>query len=168
MDGQARFIVARGLALILSLWGAALATGQAEAVTSLELADLDGSNGFVINGIAAGDGAGHVSDAGDINDDGIDDFIIGAAGADPNGLSDAGQTYVIFGTEAGFPATLGEVPGFSDAHIERALAAAKNPQLKMKLENMPVPLTAEMVDEYMGPVLEAAKTGELDGIKNVE
>lgn len=107
MDGQARFIVARGLALILSLWGAALATGQAEAVTSLELADLDGSNGFVINGIAAGDGAGHVSDAGDINDDGIDDFIIGAAGADPNGLSDAGQTYVIFGTEAGFPATLG-------------------------------------------------------------
>jgi alcohol dehydrogenase len=48
------------------------------------------------------------------------------------------------------------------------LTAAKNPQLKMKLENMPVPLTAEMVDEYMGPVLEAAKTGELDGIKNVE
>ena len=53
-------------------------------------------------------------------------------------------------------------------HIERALTAAKNPQLKMKLENMPVPLTADMVDEYMGPVLEAAKTGELDVIKNVE
>lgn len=28
-----------------------------------------------------------------------------------------------------------------------ALTAAKNPQLKMKLENMPVPLTAQMVDE---------------------
>jgi alcohol dehydrogenase class IV len=59
----------------------------------------------------------------------------------------------------GFPATLGEVSGFSDAHIVRALAAAKNPQLKMKLENMPVPLTAEMIDEYMGPILQAARTG---------
>ena len=37
----------------------------------------------------------------------------------------------------------------------------------MKLENMPVPLTAEMVDEYMGPVLRAAATGDLSRIKNV-
>ena len=28
------------------------------------------------------------------------------------------------------------LPAFTDAHITRALAAAKNPQLKMKLENM--------------------------------
>ncbi len=67
----------------------------------------------------------------------------------------------------GFPTTLGEVDGFTDEHIERALAAAKDPQLKMKLENMPVPLTAEMVDEYMGPVLEAARDGDLSLIKNV-
>jgi alcohol dehydrogenase len=37
----------------------------------------------------------------------------------------------------------------------------------MKLENMPVPLTADMVDEYMGPVLEAARTGELNLIRNL-
>lgn len=67
----------------------------------------------------------------------------------------------------GFPTTLQEVPGFTDAHIERALTAAKNPQLRMKLENMPVPLTAEMVDEYMGSVLQAAKVGDLSLIKNV-
>jgi len=78
------------------------------------------------------------------------------------------EAMIAFEKKIGFPATLGEVPGFSDGHIERALTAAKNPQLKMKLENMPVPLTAEMVDEYMGPVLEAAKTGELGIIKNVE
>jgi alcohol dehydrogenase class IV len=78
------------------------------------------------------------------------------------------EAMIAFEKKIGFPATLGEVPGFSDAHIERALTAAKNPQLKMKLENMPVPLTANMVDEYMGPVLQAAKTGELDLIKNVE
>ena len=67
----------------------------------------------------------------------------------------------------GFPTRLREVEGFNQEHIERALTAAKNPQLKMKLENMPVPLTAEMVDEYMGPVLEAARDGDLTVIKNV-
>jgi alcohol dehydrogenase len=68
----------------------------------------------------------------------------------------------------GFPTTLAELPAFTDAHIERALAAAKDPQLKMKLENMPVPLTADMIDEYMGPVLWAAKTGDLSLIRSVE
>jgi alcohol dehydrogenase len=67
----------------------------------------------------------------------------------------------------GFPTRLGDVDGFSAEHISRALTAAKNPQLAMKLQNMPVPLTAAMVDEYMGPVLEAARDGNLDAIKNV-
>ncbi len=69
--------------------------------------------------------------------------------------------------KTGFPTRLADVEGFSDGHIDRALAAAKNPQLKMKLQNMPVPLTAGMVDEYMGPVLEAARDGHLEVIRNV-
>ena len=73
-----------------------------------------------------------------------------------------------FARAIGFPTTLGEVEGFCPYHIERALTAAKNPQLKMKLENMPVPLTAELVDDYMGPVLEAAVDGGLGGIRNLE
>jgi hypothetical protein len=32
---------------------------------------------------------------------------------------------------------------------------------------MPVPLTAEMVDTYMGSVLEAARVGNLSLIRNV-
>ncbi len=72
-----------------------------------------------------------------------------------------------FMKRVGAPATLGSVPGFSEMHIGRALAAARDPQLKMKLENMPVPLTADMVDEYMGPVLRAAATGDLSRIRNV-
>jgi alcohol dehydrogenase class IV len=67
----------------------------------------------------------------------------------------------------GFPTRLGEIAGFGREHINRALTAAKNPQLKMKLQNMPIPLTAEMVDEYMGPILEAARDGNLKSIKNV-
>ena len=69
--------------------------------------------------------------------------------------------------DMGAPTTLDEVPGFSEAHIHRALAAAKDPQLKMKLENMPIPLTADMVDDYLGPVLQAAKTGDLSLIRTV-
>jgi alcohol dehydrogenase len=77
------------------------------------------------------------------------------------------RALIAFERRVGVPTTLGEVSGFTDGHIARALAAAKDPQLKMKLENMPVPLTAEMVDDYMGPVLWAAKTGDLGGIRNV-
>jgi len=77
------------------------------------------------------------------------------------------EAMIEFERRIDFPTTLREVPGFDDAHIERALTAAQNPQLRMKLENMPVPLTAEMVDEYMKPVLQAATTGQLELIKNV-
>jgi len=73
-----------------------------------------------------------------------------------------------FSTEIRFPATLGDIEGFSDRHIEKALIAAKNPQLKSKLENLPVPLTAEKVDEYMRPILEAAKTGDFGKIKTIK
>ncbi len=59
---------------------------------------LNGSNGFTLNGIDAGDGSGRsISSAGDVNGDGYDDLIIGANGGDPNGDSDAGETYVVYG-----------------------------------------------------------------------
>jgi alcohol dehydrogenase len=67
----------------------------------------------------------------------------------------------------GFPTKLEEIKGFSQAHIQRALKAAKNPQLEMKLKNMPVPLNRDKIDEYMGPVLKAAATGDLSLIKNI-
>ncbi|MDX2427346.1 MAG: integrin alpha [Xanthomonadales bacterium] len=65
----------------------------------LNLSGLDGSNGFVINGVSADDEAGtSVSTAGDINTDGIDDLIVGASLADPNGLISSGASYVVFGS----------------------------------------------------------------------
>ncbi|MEQ9368402.1 MAG: VCBS domain-containing protein [Coleofasciculus chthonoplastes F3-SA18-01] len=74
--------------------------------TNLSLSSLNGSNGFKINGIATHDNSGwSVNHAGDINGDGIDDVIIGALKANPNG-SASGQTYVVFGTNSGFSANL--------------------------------------------------------------
>lgn len=72
-----------------------------------------------------------------------------------------------FARSIGFPIALSEVDGFTDNHIERALSATKNPQLKMKLENMLVPLSADMIDEFMRPILVAAKTGDISIIKSV-
>ena len=44
------------------------------------LAGLDGTHGFVINGVAADDDLGAVSAAGDFNGDGVDDLVLGATG----------------------------------------------------------------------------------------
>jgi len=82
--------------------GIALATAAVYADFSpqLELSDLDGSNGFVINGVSAGDESGTaVSAAGDINGDGISDLIIGA----PYATNSAGTSYVVFGSDQGLP-----------------------------------------------------------------
>ncbi|QEW22087.1 Cyclolysin [Marinibacterium anthonyi] len=67
---------------------------------SIDLSTLDGGNGFVLSGMDAGDASGvSVSSAGDVNGDGIDDILIGAAWADPGGMSLAGETYVVFGKD---------------------------------------------------------------------
>jgi hypothetical protein len=64
-----------------------------------DLTSLNGNNGFAINGIEIGDGVGHsVSEAGDVNGDGIADIIIGAPG-EPNV---PGVSYVLFGSKSGF------------------------------------------------------------------
>ncbi|RLI41458.1 iron-containing alcohol dehydrogenase, partial [Candidatus Bathyarchaeota archaeon] len=58
----------------------------------------------------------------------------------------------------------------TQAHIDMMLRAAKDPQLKMKLLNMPVPLDPEAgdIEKYMKGVLEAAFTGDLSRITTKE
>ncbi|NBC34352.1 MAG: hypothetical protein GVY13_16870 [Alphaproteobacteria bacterium] len=79
------------------------ATGFDAAVN---LAGLDGTNGFTLGGLDAGDNLGSVGFAGDINGDGVDDLIIGASGADPDGRENAGETYVVFGSTTAFDAAI--------------------------------------------------------------
>jgi Ca2+-binding RTX toxin-like protein len=62
-----------------------------------DLASL-GSRGFRIDGAAEDDHAGESSAiAGDVNDDGLDDVIVGAPDADNNSRTDSGSAYVVFG-----------------------------------------------------------------------
>ena len=82
--------------------------GKANGFASnLTLSALDGSNGFRLTGIDPSDRSGRsVSSAGDVNGDGFDDIVVGAAYADPGGNSAAGESYVVFGKAAGFAANL--------------------------------------------------------------
>jgi alcohol dehydrogenase class IV len=69
---------------------------------------------------------------------------------------------IAFAKDLNFPTTLQEA-GAKREHLKRMLNAAKNPQLKMKLQNMPAPMDAEKgdIERLMKPVLEAAFTGDL-------
>ncbi|MFT7519664.1 MAG: hypothetical protein ACI9MC_001806, partial [Kiritimatiellia bacterium] len=68
--------------------------GKAEPWGSLTTAEADLS----LDGKRAFDRAGHGADGvGDLNDDGIDDIVVGAIGIDHEGLSERGGTYLITG-----------------------------------------------------------------------
>jgi VCBS repeat-containing protein len=82
---------------------------------SLDLATLNGTNGFRLNGIDAYDFSGSsVSSAGDVNGDGFDDVIIGAFSAESSGGANAeGESYVVFGK-----ASWAGVPSFDLAALD--------------------------------------------------
>ncbi|SEF75742.1 integrin alpha [Nitrosomonas ureae] len=76
----------------------------------MDLSELDGKNGFRVDGLAARDYLGaSVSAAGDVNGDGFDDVIIGAPDANPNGRQ-SGSSYVVFGKASEFDATVNLMP----------------------------------------------------------
>ena len=72
--------------------------GKSDNTTTVELSSIDNNDGgFVVKGVDMSDLSGFsVSGAGDVNGDGLDDLIIGARGADPNG-NDSGASYLVFG-----------------------------------------------------------------------
>lgn len=68
----------------------------------------------------------------------------------------------------GAPTALNQLPNYTREHRKRALMAAQDPQLEMKLQNMPIPITAEMVNGAVGSVLQAAEAGRLDLVETLQ
>ncbi|GJL86829.1 MAG: hypothetical protein DHS20C03_05380 [Minwuia thermotolerans] len=81
--------------------------GQAARADVDTSTDLDGNNGFVIFGRSDNDNAGFsVDGGGDLNGDGLSDLVVGARNANYSGNYGLGEAYVVFGSGAGFAATL--------------------------------------------------------------
>jgi len=78
--------------------------------TPVELSNIKlGSGGFVINGVSASDVSGwSVSNAGDVNADGLDDLLVGAWGDDPHS-SYSGASFVVYGKSDGTAVELSNV-----------------------------------------------------------
>lgn len=106
-DGLDDFIISSPAAAPGGMQGAGeiyVIFGSVTNPPALPLEALNGNNGFRLSGVTYNDETGEaVGGGGDINRDGYDDLLIGAPGADPNDLAEAGVVYVVFG-RATFPA----------------------------------------------------------------
>lgn len=89
--------------------------------SSVDVADLNGNNGFTVSHSTAFDGVGSaVHIAGDVNGDGIDDLIIGAAGiAQSKYGAGSSRAYVLFGSTDSFAADvdLATIDGSNGVHF---------------------------------------------------
>jgi hypothetical protein len=96
-----------------------------ETVDLSSIASGTGTRGFMVNGIAAGDKTGYtVADAGDVNGDGLSDFLVGAMYTDFPDRANAGTAYVVFGKADALPVNLSEMVGRVSTHGFAILGAA--------------------------------------------
>ena len=104
--------------------------------STLELANLNGSNGFEIQGIESYQHIGQsVSSAGDINHDGIDDLIIGSSTHRANDIFLSGSAYILFGSSNGFASSinLAELDGLHELTDKKVAYAKMEKGLNAKI-----------------------------------
>jgi len=109
------------------LGGTAIGAGAFAIMTGNGTADRPGANGFSrVFGIQAGENLGFsLSGAGDLNGDGLDDFLVGAPNWDDGAVADVGRVYVYFGRSGNSPVIAGELRGTqADARFGTAVAGA--------------------------------------------
>jgi hypothetical protein len=114
MERHSRTYMTLGILLAGGSGSAWTAHAAASFPPIIELATLDGTDGFVLEGIEHKDYAGiDVIGAGDINGDGIDDLLIGAHKADNGPGGNAGEVYVVFGARSSGPAARWSYPAWT-------------------------------------------------------
>lgn len=81
------------------------ASGWASTIV-MNTTNLNGATGFRINGANLYSAFGRQVGSGDVNGDGFIDIVVGAGSDSPNGQSNAGAVYVIFGKSSGWTSTI--------------------------------------------------------------
>ncbi|NKI34178.1 choice-of-anchor D domain-containing protein [Wenzhouxiangella sp. XN79A] len=124
----------------------------------IQLGLLDGGDGVIVEGVAAEDKLGwSVGGAGDFNGDGIDDFVIGADRADPNGQSSAGTVYLVFGTAGGLPGS------FSPADLDGSNGFALDGVSEFDRAGSAVALDGDVNGDGFADLVIGAYTADPDG-----
>lgn len=100
-----------------------------------DLNEADGTEGFSLPGFDPGDSVSEsVGSAGNINGDGIDDIIIGVRNTLPGGRSNAGEAFVVFGTDADWPAEF-DLESLNGANGFRLFGGDRNSGLNNESQN---------------------------------
>jgi hypothetical protein len=128
-DGFADVIVggnSTGTGTAYVIFGKNRFTSTPSAGFAIDVASLDGANGFQLTGVATGDLAGRGVSGGDVNGDGFSDLIVGAYRASV-GHFENGTAYVVFGKPGGFAPSMVlanldgangfELPGLADSEL---------------------------------------------------
>ncbi len=107
--------------------------GKETGWTDAALGSLSGATGFILSSTGIGSNAllgSGIRSTGDVNGDGVSDFLIGAPNADTNGLTDNGAIYLVYGKAGG---------GFASGDLEALVTAGGA-----------VKFTGEATDDFMG------------------
>ena len=124
-----------------------LLSGLGDTAGVLELSSLTSATGVTIHGVATLDYSGYdVSGAGDVNGDGLDDILIGAWKAEPNGYY-SGTTYLVYGSSTG-----------TSPRDTRACAHAYSLRILICFLSLSVPYVAQGV-VYIGKICSCSVRG---------
>ncbi len=128
----------------------------------MSLGSLDGTNGFVMTGSGAAHNLGRrVHGAGDVNADGIADFVIGAPGVQRDGIVRAGEAYLVFGSDTGFPAS------FDRSYLDGSTGFALQGVGENGSAGWAVSDAGDVNDDGIADVLIAAPYTEVGGVPNI-
>ncbi len=131
------------------------------------LADLDGANGFTINGVDRLDVAGDtVAAAGDINHDGVDDLIVCAVLADPGDQADAGEIYIIFGHGGPWPATFELADLLPEHGGDGSTGSVFNGINRRDYAGFSAAPAGDVNDDGIDDIIIGAYAADVDGLQN--
>ncbi|MGE0113185.1 beta strand repeat-containing protein [Aquabacterium sp.] len=124
-DGLADLLI--GAPSTNSSYGSSYVIFGTTRTSAIELSAIAaGNGGFAINGQSNGRSGSAVSSAGDVNGDGLADFVVGAPSSNVSSIISAGKTYVVFGKTGTTATNLGDIASGTGGFVINGQSANDN------------------------------------------